>query len=109
MENLGGVPGRTYPPSDQAAVAARCRSSTCCRHTSGLTYGFQQRSNVDAAYRENKIGESSRPATQSQIDDLVQQISSARRILLSWNYSARSRSSSACVAGLDDFADLFSR
>jgi CubicO group peptidase (beta-lactamase class C family) len=27
------------------------------RHTSGLTYGFQQRSNVDAAYRENKIGE----------------------------------------------------
>ena len=27
------------------------------RHTSGLTYGFQQRSNVDAAYREKKIGE----------------------------------------------------
>ncbi|HLJ01282.1 MAG TPA: serine hydrolase domain-containing protein, partial [Bradyrhizobium sp.] len=26
------------------------------RHTSGLTYGFQQRSNVDAAYRELKIG-----------------------------------------------------
>jgi len=25
------------------------------RHTSGLTYGFQQRSNVDAAYREKKI------------------------------------------------------
>src|SRR6266403_5990227 len=25
------------------------------RHTSGLTYGFQQRSNVDAAYREQKI------------------------------------------------------
>jgi CubicO group peptidase (beta-lactamase class C family) len=25
------------------------------RHTSGLTYGFQQRSNVDAAYREAKI------------------------------------------------------
>src|ERR1700745_4220865 len=27
------------------------------RHTSGLTYGFQQRSNVDAAYREKRIGE----------------------------------------------------
>ncbi|HEY0330753.1 MAG TPA: serine hydrolase domain-containing protein [Rhodopseudomonas sp.] len=27
------------------------------RHTSGLTYGFQNRSNVDAAYRERKIGE----------------------------------------------------
>jgi CubicO group peptidase (beta-lactamase class C family) len=27
------------------------------RHTSGLTYGFQNRSNVDAAYREGKLGE----------------------------------------------------
>ena len=27
------------------------------RHTSGLTYAFQQRSNVDAAYREARIGE----------------------------------------------------
>ena len=27
------------------------------RHTSGLTYGFQQRSNVDAGYRKGKIGE----------------------------------------------------
>jgi CubicO group peptidase (beta-lactamase class C family) len=27
------------------------------RHTSGLTYGFQQSTNVDAAYRKHKIGE----------------------------------------------------
>ena len=27
------------------------------RHTSGLTYGFQMRTNVDAAYRAAKIGE----------------------------------------------------
>lgn len=27
------------------------------RHTAGLTYGFQQRTNVDAAYRAHKIGE----------------------------------------------------
>jgi CubicO group peptidase (beta-lactamase class C family) len=26
------------------------------RHTSGLTYGFQQRTNVDAAYRKHNIG-----------------------------------------------------
>jgi CubicO group peptidase (beta-lactamase class C family) len=26
------------------------------RHTSGLTYGFQQRTNVDAAYRDKQIG-----------------------------------------------------
>ena len=32
------------------------------RHTSGLTYGFQQRGNVDAAYRKAKIGEVERPA-----------------------------------------------
>jgi CubicO group peptidase (beta-lactamase class C family) len=41
------------------------------RHTSGLTYGFQNRSNVDAAYRENKIGEFEKAGTlQSMIDDL---------------------------------------
>jgi CubicO group peptidase (beta-lactamase class C family) len=33
------------------------------RHTSGLTYGFQQRSNVDAAYREKKIGEVEKAGT----------------------------------------------
>jgi CubicO group peptidase (beta-lactamase class C family) len=27
------------------------------RHTSGLTYGFQNRTNIDAAYRDKKIGE----------------------------------------------------
>ena len=27
------------------------------RHTSGLTYGFQSRTNVDAAYRKRKLGE----------------------------------------------------
>ena len=27
------------------------------RHTAGLTYGFQQRTNVDAAYRKHKIGD----------------------------------------------------
>jgi len=43
------------------------------RHTSGLTYGFQQRSNVDAAYREKKIGEIEKAGTmQSMIDDLAQ-------------------------------------
>jgi CubicO group peptidase (beta-lactamase class C family) len=42
------------------------------RHTSGLTYGFQQRSNVDAAYREMKIGEVVKSGTlQSMIDDLA--------------------------------------
>ncbi|WP_295853158.1 serine hydrolase domain-containing protein [Tardiphaga sp.] len=57
------------------------------RHTSGLTYGFQQRTNVDAAYRAQKIGEIEKAGTlQSMIYDLG-------RIPLefspgdAWNYS----------------------
>jgi CubicO group peptidase (beta-lactamase class C family) len=42
------------------------------RHTSGLTYGFQNRTNVDAAYRAQKIGEIEKAGTlQSMIDDLA--------------------------------------
>jgi CubicO group peptidase (beta-lactamase class C family) len=42
------------------------------RHTSGLTYGFQQRTNVDAAYRKNKIGEVVKSGTlQSMIEELA--------------------------------------
>src|SRR3977135_724915 len=40
----------TRPPSRPMLIV------DLLRHTSGLTYGFQQRSNVDAAYREKKIG-----------------------------------------------------
>jgi CubicO group peptidase (beta-lactamase class C family) len=39
------------------------------RHTSGLTYGFQQRSNVDAAYREAKIGEVVKSGTLQSMDE----------------------------------------
>src|SRR6202008_2138421 len=57
------------------------------RHTSGLTYGFQQRSNVDAAYRENKIGEVIKAGTlQSMIEDLAKiplEFSPGE----AWNYS----------------------
>ncbi len=42
------------------------------RHTSGLTYGFQSRSNVDAAYRAGKIGEVEKSGTlRSMIEDLA--------------------------------------
>jgi CubicO group peptidase (beta-lactamase class C family) len=57
------------------------------RHTSGLTYGFQQRSNVDAAYREMKIGEVVKAGTlQSMIEDLAKiplEFSPGE----AWNYS----------------------
>lgn len=57
------------------------------RHTSGLTYGFQQRSNVDAAYRRQRLDEIGGPGT------LDQMIESLGRLPLEfspgecWNYS----------------------
>ena len=57
------------------------------RHTSGLTYGFQNRSNVDAAYRQMKIGEVEKAGTmQSMIDGLAKmplEFSPGE----AWNYS----------------------
>jgi CubicO group peptidase (beta-lactamase class C family) len=55
----------TKPPSRPMLIV------DLLRHTSGLTYGFQQRSNVDAAYREVKIGGVEKTGTlQSMIEDL---------------------------------------
>jgi CubicO group peptidase (beta-lactamase class C family) len=45
----GGVQFQTRPTSEPM------RMVDLLRHTAGLTYGFQNRSNVDAAYREGKI------------------------------------------------------
>tara|TARA_Y100000815_G_scaffold255608_2_gene262633 strand:- start:1283 stop:2515 length:1233 start_codon:yes stop_codon:yes gene_type:complete len=44
-----GVPFATTPPARPMQMV------DLLRHTSGLTYSFQNRSNVDAAYREGKI------------------------------------------------------
>ena len=56
----------TRPPSRPMQIV------DLLRHTSGLTYGFQQRSNVDAAYREAKIGEVEKAGTlQTMIDGLA--------------------------------------
>lgn len=57
------------------------------RHTSGLTYGFQQSTNVDAAYRKLKIGE--RPG-ESTLDDMVAQLAKMPLEFspgTAWNYS----------------------
>ncbi len=45
----GGVPFQTLP------TAEPMRMVDLLRHTSGLTYSFQNRTNIDAAYREGKI------------------------------------------------------
>ena len=44
-----GVPFQTKP------TAEPMRMVDLLRHTSGLTYGFQNRSNIDAAYRDSKM------------------------------------------------------
>src|SRR6476469_7354371 len=57
------------------------------RHTSGLTYGLQQRSNVDAAYREQKVADMVPGKT---LDDMIADLA---KIPLefspgeAWNYS----------------------
>jgi len=71
----------TRPPSRPMLVV------DLLRHTSGLTYGFQQRSNVDAAYRELKLGEVEKSGTlSSMIADLARlplEFSPGE----AWNYS----------------------
>jgi len=42
-------------PFQTRAAPEPMRMVDLLRHTSGLTYGFQNRSNIDAAYREGKI------------------------------------------------------
>ena len=57
------------------------------RHTSGLTYGFQQSTNVDAAYRKLKIGERVGGGT---LDDMIAQLAKVPLEFspgTAWNYS----------------------
>ena len=63
----GNVPAfMTRPPSRPMQIV------DLLRHTSGLTYGFQQRSNVDAAYRDKQIGTVEKAGTlDSMIADLA--------------------------------------
>ena len=57
------------------------------RHTSGLTYGFQQRSNVDAAYREAKIGEVEKAGTLDTMIEGLAKIPLEFSPGEAWNYS----------------------
>jgi CubicO group peptidase (beta-lactamase class C family) len=57
------------------------------RHTSGLTYGFQQSTNVDAAYRKLDIGESFWRGT---LEDMVRKLATVPLEFspgTAWNYS----------------------
>src|SRR3989440_7962079 len=86
-KNLGVFQAGTAPPFLTKAPSRPMLIVDLLRHTSGLTYGFQQRSNVDAAYREMKIGEVVKAGTlQSMIEDLAKlplEFSPGE----AWNYS----------------------
>lgn len=57
------------------------------RHTSGLTYAFQTRTNVDAAYRKLKLGEIEKSGT---LDEMIEKLASLPLDFSpgdAWNYS----------------------
>jgi CubicO group peptidase (beta-lactamase class C family) len=68
-KNLGVFAAGTAPAFLTRPVSRPMLIVDLLRHTSGLTYGFQQRSNVDAAYREKKIAEAG--TLQSMIEELA--------------------------------------
>jgi CubicO group peptidase (beta-lactamase class C family) len=57
------------------------------RHTSGLTYGFQQRTNVDAAYRKHGLGEIGGPVSLQEMIDGLARMPLEFSPGQSWNYS----------------------
>src|SRR6476469_1972160 len=62
-KNLGVFVAGSHPAYLTRPPARPMQIVDLLRHTSGLTYGFQQRSNVDAGYRANKVGAIGAPAT----------------------------------------------
>lgn len=63
------------------------------RHTSGLTYGFQKRTNVDAAYRKLKIGAADLANPAEKVATLEEMVQTLAQVPLefspgeAWNYS----------------------
>jgi CubicO group peptidase (beta-lactamase class C family) len=86
-KNLGVFQAGVWPAFLTRQPSRPMQIVDLMRHTSGLTYGFQQRGNVDAAYRELKIGEVEKAGTlQSMIVDLAKiplEFSPGE----AWNYS----------------------
>ncbi|KAF7963958.1 serine hydrolase [Cupriavidus sp. UYMU48A] len=86
-ENLG-VHAGGFMESFQTRPAARPMLVVdLLRHTSGLTYGFQQNTNVDAAYRKLKLGEL---ATEGTLDAMIDKLAGLPLEFSpgeAWNYS----------------------
>ena len=69
--NLGVYQAGLAPQFQTRPVSRPMQMVDLLRHTSGLTYGFQQRTNVDAAYRSVDIGGIEKAGTlQTMMQDL---------------------------------------
>lgn len=62
----GNVPFVSRPPTTPLRVV------DLLRHTAGFTYSFQERSNIDAAYRKTDVESWTKSTSQSFIDTLAQ-------------------------------------
>ena len=77
----GGVPFVTRPAATQMKMV------DLLRHTSGLTYGFQERTPIDAAYRREKIDDFQSPRTMDEFVSAVAAIPLQFDPGSVWNYS----------------------
>jgi CubicO group peptidase (beta-lactamase class C family) len=79
----GGIDGlwRTRPTDQPMRIV------DLLRHTSGLTYGFQNRTNVDAAYRARKIGEIDKAGTLDTMIEALADVPLEFSPGEKWNYS----------------------
>lgn len=86
-ENLGVFTGGFMESFQTRAPARPMQVVDLLRHTSGLTYGFQQNTNVDAAYRRLKLGDI---ATDGTLDDMIEKLATLPLEFSpgeAWNYS----------------------
>ena len=86
--NLGVFAGGTHRTGFQTTKPDRPMLIVdLLRHTSGLTYGFQLRTNVDAAYRAAKIGEIEKAGTLDSFIETLGKLPLEFSPGEKWNYS----------------------
>ncbi len=82
----GGLPG-TPPGWLTKPLDAPMRMIDLLRHTSGLTYGFQNRTNIDAAYRSRKLDPFARDDGLQGFVDALAEVPLEFSPGTAWNYS----------------------
>lgn len=86
-KNLGVHVGGFMEGFQSRPVKRPMRMVDLLRHTSGLTYGFHQNTNVDAAYRRLKLGD---VVTGGTLDEMIEKLAGVPLEFSpgeAWNYS----------------------